>query len=131
MGAHGIGLFDDDDGADFAAEILRSDDISLVAIALNSVPTEDCEYCDHGTGVRALLAAELIASQLGYPSEELEDGLQLWIEGHGSDAQRLVPAARNAVSRILRHSETRDLWKDSDKFYDWLSKTRDLASRLE
>jgi hypothetical protein len=131
MGAHGISLFDDDDGSDFAAEILRSNDIAIVANALKEVPAEDWEYCEHGTGVRALLAAELIASQRGYPSEELSDELHLWIEEYVWDAEELVPVARRAVSRILRNSETRELWKDSREFDNWLAKTRDLASRLE
>jgi len=131
MGADGIGLFDDDDGSDFADEILRSNNIAIVANALKEVPAEDWEYCDHSTGVRALLAAELVACQLGYPSEELPDELQLWIEEFGPDAEALASDARTVVSRILRHSETRELWKDSAEFENWLAKMRDLRSRLE
>jgi hypothetical protein len=131
MGAHGIGLFDDDNGADFAAEILKSDSFNIADNALRGIPEEDFEYVEHPEGMRALLAAELVASQMGYPSDDLSDELQMWAEQFGEPDRETKNLARSAVARILRKSETRDLWKDSELFADWLSKTRDLASRLE
>ena len=131
MGAHGIGLFDDDDGADFAADVLKSESIEIVEDALRVAATNEWDDLEHPDGMRALLAAELVASQRGYPSEQLSDQLQMWIEQFGDASDETVKLARMAVDRVLRDSETRDLWSDSILFDEWLSKTRDLAERLQ
>ena len=52
MGAHGVGLFDDDDGADFSAEILESETMDVIVKALRAVPAEDWEYVEHPEGMR-------------------------------------------------------------------------------
>src|SRR5581483_6694692 len=78
MGAHGIGLFQDDDGADFAAEILDSESMDVIVDALKAVPEIESEYLEHPEGVRALVAAEIVADQNGADSIELSDDLHCW-----------------------------------------------------
>lgn len=131
MGAHGIGSFQDDDGADFEAEILASRDIDIVIDALKAVPDEDYEYVENATAMRALVAAEMIADQMGHESGDIPDDLHSWIHEFGDADNQHVHLAHSAVDRILRKSETRDLWQDSQHFTDWLVKTRNLLHRLE
>ena len=131
MGARGIASFDDDEGADFAALVLRSESIDIVEHALRVAATDEWDDLRHPDGMRALLAAELVASQRGYPSEQLSDQLQMWIEQFGDASDEMVQLARLAVDRVLRDSETRDLSSDSIHFGEWLSSTRDLAQRLQ
>jgi hypothetical protein len=131
MGAHGIGLFDDDDGADFAAEILQSQSLDIIVDALNAIPTEDWDYLEHPEGMRALLAAEVVAEQMGHESGDLPDDLHSWAHEFGEPDDELIALARTAVQRVLRKSETRDLWSDSQHFDKWVAKTTDLADRLK
>ena len=131
MGAHGIGLFDDDDGADFAAEILKSRSIGIIVDALKAIPSEDWEYIENPECMRALLAAELIAEQMGNESGDLPDDLHFWIQEFGDVDEDNIRLARKAVDRIIRNSETRELWNDTPHFEDWVRKTRNLRSRLD
>jgi hypothetical protein len=130
MGAHGTGLFDDDDGADFAAEILHGESLDVITDALKAVPEEDWEYVEHPEGMRALLAAELIADQMGHDSGDLPDDLHSWIRNFGDAEEANIALARRAVDRILRNSETRDSWYDSRHFDEWEARTKNLARRL-
>ncbi len=99
--------------------------------ALRGILEEDFQYVEHPDGVRAVLPAELVASRMGYPTEDLSDGLQMWAEQFGEPDAEIISLARSAVRRILRNSQTRDLWKDSNHFADWLGKMRELAACFE
>jgi hypothetical protein len=131
MGTWGVGPFDDDEASDFATEILKSDDIRIVAEAIYAVPDEDWEYVEHGTGIRALVAAEMIADQKGCESGDVPDELHSWIHQFGDPDDLLIDRAKRAVGRILRDSETRELWKESPKSREWTATVKDLLRRLE
>lgn len=130
MGGKAIGLFDEGGEADFVAEILKSDSIDVLRDALKAVPEEDYEYVDNVDGARALLAAELVAELMGHESGDLPDDLHSWVFQFMEPDDDLLRSARNAVDRILRQSETRELWRASQDFGEWIAKTKDLAERL-
>jgi hypothetical protein len=131
MGAHGIGLLDDDDGADFAHEILNSPSMDIIVDALKAIPLDDWDYVERPEGMRALLAAEVVADQMGHESGDLPDDIHSWAHEFGEPDDELIALARAAVQRVLRKSELRDLWNDSHHFGEWLAKTAGLADRLK
>jgi hypothetical protein len=131
MRTRGVGPFDDAEAAYFEAEILKSDQIRIVAEALYAVPDEDWEYVEHGTGIRALVAAEMIADQMGHESGDVPDELHSWIHGFGDADDVLINRARRAVARVLQNSETCELWKASERFRDWKPEMNNLLRRLQ
>ena len=130
MGAHGVSPFQDDDGADFVAEIAKAKDMNVIADAVYSIPESDIEYVEGPAATRALVAAEVIVFQLGRESGDVPDDLQDWIEGQDDPDQLLIGHAQRAVKRILRDSELRELWKESQFYADWEARTQSLLRRL-
>ena len=130
MGAHGVSPFQDDDGADFVAEIIKAKDLAVIADAVYSIPDSDDEYIEAPTATRALVAAEVIVFQFGRESGDFTDELQDWIEGQDDPDQILIERTRRAVKRILRDSELRELWKESQLLPEWEARTQSLLKRL-
>lgn len=126
-----ISPFDDDEASDFAAEILKSEGIGIVAEAVYAVPDEDWEFVEHGTCVRALVAAELIADQRGHESGDIPDELHSWVHQFGDSDDFLINRAYRAVERVLRDSQTRERWSESVMFKNWYARMKDLLYRLE
>ncbi len=123
--------FDDDEATCFATEILKSDNIRIVAEAIYAVPEEDWEYVEHGTGIRALVASEMIADQMGHESGDVPDELHSWIHQFGDADELLINRAKRAVARVLLKSETQQLWEESINYGEWVSRIKDLLRRLE
>jgi hypothetical protein len=131
MKLSGTSPFDDDEATYFAAEILKSDNLRIVAEAIYAVPEEDWEYVEHGTGVRALVASEMIADQMGHESGDVPDELHSWIHEFFDTDDVLINRAKRAVGRVLRDSESREVWKRSPRFREWTMRLNDLLRRLE
>ena len=80
MGAYGISPFDNDDGLDFIAKIIGAEDMDVIARAVYAVPDADEQYVESGMATRALVAAEVLAAQVGNESGDVPDELQDWIQ---------------------------------------------------
>jgi hypothetical protein len=130
MGAFGISPFDNDDGLDFIAEIVGAEDMNVIAQAVYAVPDADEQYVESGTATRALVAAEVLAAQNGNESGDVPDELQEWIQNQNDPDNALIVRARSAVRRVLRNSELRDLWQESELFPDWRDRIQYLMKRL-
>jgi hypothetical protein len=131
MAGIGIACFDGFDEADFTAEILGSDSIEVLVDSLRAISPNDWEFVGHTDGMRALLGAEIIADQMGHETGDLSGDLHSWIHGFGDAEPENVELARVAVKRIIRCSETKEFYRDSEKFEDWLTKTDRLAEHLQ
>jgi hypothetical protein len=130
MGAHGVSPFDDDEASDFAAEIICAEDMNIIAQAVYAVPDADEQYVESGTATRALVAAEVLAAQMGNESGDVPDELQSWIQSQDDPDNVLLVRARSAVRRVLRNSELRELWQQSELFPDWRERIQSLMKRL-
>ena len=78
----------------------------------------------------ALAAAEVDAALKGRPAQDLPDDLRSWIEGKSAPKDGIVSKAREAVAAVLKGSELRDLWEESDGLEDWQPIVQDLQRRL-
>ena len=134
MGAWGFGSFDNDDAADFLAEVTASGDVSLLREVIANV-LSSTEYVEAPDACQAIVAAEAVAAALGRPTAaaQQEESLGAWVKRIRPDVDAtLVAEARDALSRILAaNSELRELWEDSDDFAEWRASVAELRQQLE
>lgn len=134
MGAWGPGSFDNDDAADFLADLLDSGDTSLLRETLDNVLTST-EYVEAPDASQAIVAAEVVAAALGRasPAAARNKPLMAWIVRIRPriDATLAMQCA-DAVSRILApNSELRELWEASDAFAEWRAALEELRSQVQ
>jgi hypothetical protein len=135
MGAWGHGSFENDNALDWVWAF-QADGVGAVVPALEHVSQlgED-DYLEAPDASVAIAAAEMVAAARDGDLSRLsfKDGLKAF------DAHRLtlidthlVELARQAIERILRQSELKDLWdegKEPDREF-WFKGTEGLLSRL-
>jgi len=74
---------------------------------------ENSEPPSTGRCLRALIAAELIATRKGYDPANLPLPLREWPQRHsGLEVAHLIPLAVQALDRIAAKSELRELWME-------------------
>jgi len=134
MGAWGFGSFDNDDAADFLADVTESGDLSLIREVLDNVLTST-EYVEAPDASQAIAAAEILAFAMGRPTPaaQQEQALVQWISRlRPSVEPALVTLARDALVRILApNSELRELWEEADGLSDWRATVVELAQQLQ
>ena len=134
MGAWGSGSFDNDDAADFLAEVVESGDVSLLREVIANV-LSSTEYVEAPDACQAIVAAEVVAAALGRPTAagQQEDALSAWVKRVRPDVDATLAAeARDALTRILAsNSELRELWEDSDDFAEWRASVAELRQQLQ
>ena len=134
MGAWGYGSFDNDDAADFLAEVAQGGDASLLHEAIDNVVTST-EYVEAPDACQAIVAAEVIAAALGRATSaaEQQDALRAWVmRVRPRIDEALVTSAGDALARILApNSELRELWEDSDDFAAWRATVAELRQQLQ
>jgi hypothetical protein len=129
VGTWGPLAFDNDAANDWAYDLEKMNDLSLVESALDDL---DGAGSDASVAVIALAACEVIArmrGKFGYENAYTEK-VDVWVRAHPqSPSKALLKRARGAVARVLeKDSELRALW-DGDE--DWLAAVADLRRRLE
>ncbi|HLL67238.1 MAG TPA: DUF4259 domain-containing protein [Micromonosporaceae bacterium] len=135
MGAWGTGPFDNDDAADFSAELDEADPTdraNLIRSALQAAVDTD-DYLDVDTGGRAVAAAALVAaSRPGGTPIEVSYGPEFLALDQPLDLpDDLVELARQALDRVrAEDSEWRELWEDSTESDDALANLRTLQESL-
>jgi hypothetical protein len=130
MGAWGTGTFENDDASDWLFALEGTTDHALLESALRAAATPQ-GYLEAPTCCEALAAAEVVASLRGWPSSALPPEVSQWVSAHrGAPAPALTALATQAIDRIERDSELRDLWADSDENSDWLRAIAELRRRL-
>jgi len=130
MGADGHGPFDNDDAMDWVAELAEADDESILAEALEAVSLDEDEYVEAPEASIAVAAAEVVAALLDQAADDLPDEVWEYVERQRGAKPGLVKLARKAVTRVLKDSELRELWEESDGFEAWKDSLEDLLSRL-
>lgn len=134
MGAWGFGSFDNDDAADFLADVVESGDLSLIREVFDNVLTST-EYVEAPDASQAIAAAEVLAAAIGRPTSagQQEEELGEWLSRlRPSVEPALIAQARDALVRILApNSELRELWEEADEFPDWQATVAELLQQLQ
>jgi len=132
MGAWGPGIYENDDAADWSAEVAESG-LSAVESALDAAI--DAEYIEAPEGACALAAADVVArlvSGRGENSAYCED-IVAWVEANASaPPASLVAKAQTALERVKgADSELAELWaEDAESLTQWAASVAEVASRL-
>ncbi len=129
MGAWGTGTFENDNALDWAGELGKSTDFSVLETALEEVVSAT-GYLEAPQCSEALAAAEVVAALCGRSGEDLPEEILPFLHGRARPAPALVSAAKKAVARIARGSELLELWQESDEFEGWKRGVEDLDRRL-
>lgn len=121
--------FANDDAAGWLAELEGvaawtpvREALAKVADAVGYVEAPECKM--------AVAAAELVAGGLGCPYALLPETAQDFVDEAGRPTGDLVDLARTGVARIMRDSELRELWEESQLFQQWMAIMQDLLKRL-
>lgn len=130
MSSWGFGSFENDDAADWAADLAEMGEDALIDEALERVLEAERDYIEAPDASCALAAAEVVAALQGRPGSDLPEELKSWIEGKPTPEGEVVQKARKAVAAIKKESELRDLWEESDNLEDWQPIVDDLERRL-
>ena len=129
MGAWGTGNFENDDAADWIAELEESKTIQPLVSALQSAVGAD--YLEAPEACVALVAAEVVAALKGKPAAGLPREAASWVRSHQVQINDdLVRLALQATQRVETQSELLELWQESEELNSWMATIKDLERRL-
>jgi hypothetical protein len=138
----GPGSFENDDGADWFADLEENPRLELVQEALSEVAEpEHVGYLDAADCCQAIAAAEVLAEVVGVPGRETAldaeaaDRLREALARENvRDRRKLLRQAVNALEVVLNdeeNSELRHLWEeDGDRMQVWVETVKSLEYRL-
>lgn len=134
MGAWGVLAFDNDEACDWAYDLEKTDDLSLVEEVFAAV-VGPAEYLDSHEACHALAACEVLARLRGNPgyNNPYTEAVDAWAAAHPiQPSANLLDRAERVIGRILGdNSELRDLWDDSEEVRaEWYQSVEDLRHRL-
>jgi hypothetical protein len=130
MGAWSHGSFDNDDAMDWVGELEGAEDTEPISEAFESVIEAGDEYLEAPDASIGLAAAEVVASLLGKPPGKLPDEVTTWVAGKKAPKAGLVKKAQRVVARILKDSELKELWAESEDSSVWRQEVESLLNRL-
>ncbi len=145
MSVWGPGPFNNDDGADWFADLRDTPKLQSIRQAIKEVSDpEHIGYLEVTDGAEAFAAAEVLAELLGSPGddpvlddelEDLAESLRRELERESKrDVQKLVKQAINALEIILNdaeNSELRQMWEEqAGEMPAWTEAMITLQQRL-
>lgn len=130
MGAWGTGAFENDDAADWLAELEGATDDRVLEAAFDAVL--DGAGTDLMVEGPAVAAAEVVAAALGAPAADLPEAPAEWAKGQPGHTLRPTTYGKaiKAVEQIAGRSEMLDLWSEAEDFEAWQAAIVDLQTRL-
>ncbi len=130
MSAWGFGSFENDDAADWVADLVEMNDETLIDEAFERAMEAKSGYIEAPEASCALAAAEVVAALRGKPASELPEEIRGWLEGKPTPSTERLQNARQAVAAVRKESELRDLWEEQEELEDWEPVVADLERRL-
>jgi hypothetical protein len=130
MGAWGIGNLENDDAADWLADLAEAN--SSAAVHQTLAAAAQADYLEAPVGTEALAAAEVVAAALGRPptgegSDRVATAAAQW-----PDVAALQTDAQRATGAVLGQetSELAELWEEAGETERWRTVVGDLQQRL-
>ncbi len=134
MGTWSHEPFGNDTANDWAYDLEKQTDFSLVAQAIQNVLDNGTEYLDSDVAVEAVAASEVLAKALGRgtQADAYTEKVDAWLASMTTKPPAdLLSNAQQALTRILGpDSELRELWEESDVFSDWESSVKALQAAV-
>lgn len=131
MGTWGTGSFDNDSAMDWLMDFAEEPSVMKILSAFNLVVNE-AGYADSLDSEEAVVAAEVVALLSGintpdFPEEYIENVNNAEI----SISEELIRKALSSIEIIIKQSELKELWEESEDFPDWIDHMNTLRRRLE
>ncbi|SFO42520.1 DUF4259 domain-containing protein [Nitrosospira briensis] len=145
MSIWGPGPFENDDGADWFADIRDEPSIKTIREAFEEISDpQHIGYVDVIDGAEAVAAAEVLAELLGSPGddpvfdeevEEVAEVLKAELMKEGKrDIKKIVKQAIDALDIVLNdseNSELRQMWEEQGEVMpEWIAAMTTLQERL-
>jgi hypothetical protein len=135
MGTWSTDSFGNDDAADWASDLLDTEDLSLIETAIADVLENGDAYLDAPLGAVAIAAVDVLARLQGNPgvsTEETVEAVEEWVARVKLKPSReLARRALDALDRITaRNSELRELWTEQGEKAEWLEAIDALRARV-
>lgn len=133
MGAWGTGSFENDGATDWFYLVEEAVEPGLVIASALDEALAEADYLELDSAWAAVGAAELSASCAGETPDDLPDHIRRWTSEHPHQPHAAeIEHAVQAVERVQRESELRELWeKESGPDNSWLRAVDDLVARLK
>ena len=133
MGAWGHRNFENDGALDFIWKV-EEQGVSAIVKAIDTVATfDENEYLDSSECEELQAAVEFIAAAKGNPSEDFPENAEDWLANYkGSELTNadLVEKSNQALDRLLRASEMKELWEEAGSYDTWAATINDLKKRI-
>lgn len=136
MGTWGVGSFDNDIALDWVGLLMEEEDRELIVLALKEISNEE-EYIEEPECCEALAAAEVLVAIKRNNYERLPKELGEWLDKkmdvekeNFEWEEKIYLLGVQVVERILRDSELKELWSDSDEFEEWSKSIQELLGGL-
>ena len=129
MGAWGSGSFENDDAADWVADLgtVAPEDLKKIL----AQAADDPEYLEAPAASVAVAAVEVIAALGGSAGAGTPAAIVEWVKKNPTaGSPELKALALHALDRVRRNSELKDLWHEADGLNDWTASLQDLQTRL-
>lgn len=134
MGTWSHQPFGNDAANDWAYDLEKQTDFSLVAQAIQDVLDNGADYLDSDLAVEAVAASEVLAKAVGRgtQSDAYTKKVDAWLASVAAKpTPDLLSKAHQALTRILGpDSELRELWEESDDFSAWESSIKALQAAV-
>lgn len=133
MAAGGTGTFDNEDAMEWIGGFGADGANAIIEAFDNINDLDSTDYIEAETAAHALAAAELVAAARDGDTDRLPDDAVESLQENAAkiNAAKLLPAARKAVTRVLKRSELKEQWEDSPDAEDWEDGVRELLERLK
>jgi hypothetical protein len=127
MGAWGSGSFENDDAADWLAQLvtIAPDDLTKIF----GQAADDATYFEAPAASIVVAAAEVVAALNGSPAKGVPPEIVNWTKDRQATPE-LKALALRALDRVRKNSELKDLWLEADGLNDWTVAIQDSQTRV-
>lgn len=129
----GISNFENDSALEWAEDLVKANKVALIAKELDTfnknfkITETDMMTCNI-----ALAAAETVAAIKEDPADDIPEALEEWLASSKAKAdEALVKSAIDAVNKICRGSELKEMYVGSQLYDDWMELQKELLQRLK
>jgi len=128
VGAWGSGSFENDDAADWLAQLgtIAPDDLTKIF----GQAADDTTYFEAPAARVVVAAAEVVAALKGSPVKGVPPEIVKWTTNRQKPTPELKALALRALDRVRKNSELKDLWLEADGLNDWTAAIQDLQTRV-
>jgi len=132
MGAWGAGPFENDDASDWVYELEEGGVKHLQSTLQAVTKAEKDDYLEIDACSNAIAAAEVVAALQGRAAKDLPEEVTAWLETKPKGRPDLVVLAKDAVARVAREGELKELWDEAEPkdAAAWKQSVNDLLQRL-